>query len=72
VHYSGSDHGSYGGISMTAERVERRRTAVWRLTGRAAPMGDDGVATLDALTAWREILGGLVGPMEAAWPYRGH
>jgi len=25
-----------------------------------------GSATLDALTGWREILGGLVGPMEAA------
>ena len=47
---------------MTAERVERRLTAVWRLTRRAAPMGADEVATLDALTGRREILGGLMAP----------
>ena len=40
------DHGSYRGISMTTERVERRRTTVWRLTGRDAPMGADGVSYL--------------------------
>src|SRR5688500_18457827 len=31
---------------MTAERVERRLTAVWRLTGRAAPMEADGASFL--------------------------
>ena len=57
---------------MTAERVEPRLTAVWRLTGRAAPWEPMGLAILDALTGWREIPGGLMGPMEAAWPYRAH
>ena len=35
-------------------------------------MGADEVATLDALTGWREIPGGLNAPMEAAWPHRAH
>ena len=57
---------------MTTERVERRRTTVERLTGEGYPYGSHEVAILDALTAWREIPGGLNAPMEAAWLYRAH
>ena len=57
---------------MTTERVERRRTTVGRLTWEGYPYGSHEVATLDALTGWREIPGGLIAPMEAAWPHRAH
>ena len=57
---------------MTAERVERRLTAVLAADGEGCPMEADEVATLDALIGWREIPGGLMGPLEAAWPNRAH
>jgi hypothetical protein len=72
VHYPGSDHGSYGGISMTAERVERRLAAIWRLKGMAAPMGADGIATLDALNEWRGTRRGLMGFMKPVCPNWAH
>jgi hypothetical protein len=57
---------------MTTERVKRRRTTVLRLTWEGCPYGSHEVATLDALTGWREIPGGLNAPMEAAWLHCAH
>ena len=61
------------GLCVDLERIERQRTTVGRLTWVGIPLWDPTeLATLDALTAWREIPGGLNAPMEAAWPYRAH
>jgi hypothetical protein len=52
---------------MSADRVERRLTAVLAADVEGCPMEVDKVATLDALIGSREILSGLMGCLEPAW-----
>jgi hypothetical protein len=52
---------------MSAERVERRLTAVLAADVEGCPIEVDEVATLDVLIGCREILRGLMGRLEPAW-----
>ena len=57
---------------MSAERVERRLTAILAADVEGCPMEVDEVAILDAIIGYWEILSGLVGSMEPAWSNWAH